>query len=273
MGADVLSVPVFYGEIMKYTILILLLSSFIFAAAGCKNSDESAQTESPTEAVTTTVTTSTETTTSQTKPTETTTTQQTTTSQTTSTETTSTKQTATPQIMSTETITIQETTTIEITEDTTEDTEIEILESVCMEMYGDLMEDYIIFDGTQHITYKNQAYYLMHNAEPYSDSPYGQVTCEEDVIKIAREIFAEERGESFVESIESEYIELQGELVRYERDVPPYTVEYYDEYDVWYINPNAPSGVTENGIKFATPSMPPYLLIRGEDGKILGALI
>ena len=49
-------------------------------------------------------------------------------------------------------------------------------------------------------------------------------------------------------------------------------IEYYKEYDVWYINPNAPSGVTENGMKIATPSMPPYLLIRGEDGKILGAL-
>ena len=31
--------------------------------------------------------------------------------------------------------------------------------------------------------------------------------------------------------------------------------------------------MTEDGIKFGTPSMPPYLLIRGEDGKILGALI
>ncbi|MBR3901195.1 MAG: hypothetical protein IKJ60_06565, partial [Ruminococcus sp.] len=117
------------------------------------------------------------------------------------------------------------------------------------------------------------AYYLMHNAEPYSDSLYGQITCEEDVIKIAREIFAIERGDDFVEQIESEYIEMDGELVKYERNVPPYTVEYYDAYDVWYINPNAPSGVTENGIKFGTPSMPPYLLIRGEDGKILGALI
>lgn len=215
---------------MKYTLLILLLTTFLFAAAGCKNSDEAAQTESPTEAVTTTVTTATETTT-------------------------------------------QQTTTVAVTETTTGYTEREILVSFYTETFGDLMKDYTIFDGTQHITYKNEADYLMHNAEPYSDSPYGQITCEEDVIKIARKIFAIECGESFVEHIESEYVEIQGELVRYERDVPPYSVKYYEEYDVWHIHTNAPSGVTENGIKFATPSMPPYLLIRGEDGKILGALI
>ena len=264
---------------MKYTLLILLLSTILFTAAGCKSSNEAVQTESSTEAVTTTVTTATETTASQTKPTENTTTQQITTTLTTSTITVTLQPTtvAIPvtanAIIQPTTVDVTVTTNAATTETATEDTEIEILESVCMEMYGDLMEDYIIFDGTQHITYKNQAYYLMHNAEPYSDSPYGQITCEEDVIKIAREILTEERGESFVEHIESEYIEIQGELVKYERDVPPYTVEYYDAYDVWYINPNAPSGVTENGIKFATPSMPPYLLIRGEDGKILGALI
>lgn len=223
----------FYGDIMKYTFLILLLSAFLFAAAGCRNSDEAAQNESPIETVTT------------------------------ATETTSTQQT---------TIATTITTTVTTTETTIEHTEREILESFYTETFGDLMEDYIIFDGTQHITYKNEADYLMHNAETYSNSPYGQVTCKEDVIKIAREIFAIECGDEFVEQIESEYIEIQGELVRYERDVPPYSVKYYKEYDVWYINPNAPSGVTEDGIKFGTPSMPPYLLIRGEDGKILGAL-
>ena len=274
---------------MKYTLLTLLLSTFLFAATGCKSSDEAAQNESPIETVTTTVTTATvttstqqttttltkptETTTSQTTSSETTTTQQPTTPQITSTETITTQQPTTPQITSTETITIQETTTAVITETTTEDTEIEILEFISIEMYGYLVEDLKIFDGTQHITYKNHAYYLKDKAEPYSDSLYGQITCEEDVIKIAREIFAIECGDEFVEQIESEYIEMDGELVKYERDVPPYTVEYYDEYDVWYINPNAPSGVTENGMKIATPSMPPYLLIRGEDGKILGALI
>lgn len=220
----------FYGDIMKYTLLTLLLSAFLFSTTGCKSSDEAVQTESPTEAVTTTVTTATETT-------------------------------STKQI-----------TTVAVTETTTGYTEREILVSFYTETFGELMEDYTIFDGTQHITYKNEADYLMHNAEPYSNFPYGQVTCEEDVIKIAREIFAIECGESFVEHIESEYVEIQGELVRYERNVPPYSVKYYEKYDVWYINPNAPSGVTENGIKIATPSMPPYLLIRGEDGKVLGAL-
>ena len=66
---------------MKYTLLTLLLSTFLFAATGCKSSDEAAQTQSPTETVTTTETTATETTSTQqttttlTKPTETTTSQ------------------------------------------------------------------------------------------------------------------------------------------------------------------------------------------------------
>lgn len=221
----------FYGDIMKFTFWVLLLSAFLLIFTGCKSSNEAVPTESPTEAVATSQTTATETAT-----------------------------------------TTQQTTTVATTETTTKYTEREILVSFYTETFGDLMEDYIIFDGTQHITYKNEADYLMHNAEPYSDSLYGQITCEEDVIKIAREIFTEECGESFVEHIESEYVELQGELVRYERDVPPYSVKYYEEYDVWHIHTNAPSGITENGIKFATLSMPPYLLIRGEDGKILGAL-
>lgn len=47
---------------------------------------------------------------------------------------------------------------------------------------------------------------------------------------------------------------------------------FYDEYDVWLINPNSPSGIREDGVVFATPSMPPYVILRGADGKILAVL-
>lgn len=255
---------------MKYTLLILLLSTILFTAAGCKSSNEAVQTESSTEAVTTTVTTATETTESQTKPTENTTTQQITTTLTTSTITVTLQPTtvAIPvtanAIIQPTTVDITVTTNAATTETATEDTERKILESVCIEMYGKIPPSY---------EYKDRVEYLMETAKTLTDKYSHSVADKDDLIEQARSIWIEILGSDYIERIESEYIEMDGELLKYERNVPPYTVEYYDAYDVWYINPNAPSGVTENGIKFGTPSMPPYLLIRGEDGKILGALI
>ncbi|MBR4021751.1 MAG: hypothetical protein IKI94_04010 [Ruminococcus sp.] len=232
---------------MKYTLLILLLSTFLFAAAGCKESNKDVQTESSTEAVTTTATTATETTTTQ----QTTTTFTITTTVATANETiTTTQQTTTA-------------TTVEITETAVGDTEREILESVCIEMFGEIPPS---------SQYKDRVEYLIETAKTLPDKYSHSVADKDDLIEQARNIWIERLGSEYIEEIESEYIELDGELVKYERNIPAYTVEYYDEYDVWYINPNAPSGVTEDGIKFGTPSMPPYLLIRGEDGKILGAL-
>ncbi len=255
---------------MKYTLLILLLSTILFTAAGCKSSDEAVQTESSTEAVTTNVTTATETTSSQTKPTENTTTQQITTTLTTSTITVTLQPTtvAIPvtanAIIQPTTVDITVTTNAATTETATEDTERKILESVCIEMFGEIPPSY---------EYKDHVEYLMETAKTLTDKYSHSVADKDDLIEQARSIWIEILGSDYIERIESEYIEMDGELLKYERNVPPYTVEYYDAYDVWYINPNAPSGVTENGIKFGTPSMPPYLLIRGEDGKILGALI
>lgn len=231
---------------MKYTLLILLLSAFLFAAAGCKDSNKDVQTESSTEAVTTTATTATETTTTQ----QTTTTFTITTNVATANETITTQQTTTA-------------TTVKITETAVGDTEREILESVCIEMFGEIPPS---------SQYKDRVEYLIETAKTLPDKYSHSVADKDDLIEQARNIWIERLGSEYIEEIESEYIELDGELVKYERNIPAYTVEYYDEYDVWYINPNAPSGVTENGIKFGTPSMPPYLLIRGEDGKILGAL-
>ena len=231
---------------MKYTLLILLLSAFLFAAAGCKDSNKDVQTESSTEAVTTTATTATETTTTQ--------------------QTTTTFTITTTVATANETITTQQTTTattVEITETAVGDTEREILESVCIEMFGEIPPS---------SQYKDRVEYLIETAKTLPDKYSHSVADKDDLIEQARNIWIERLGSEYIEEIESEYIELDGELVKYERNIPAYTVEYYDEYDVWYINPNAPSGVTENGIKFGTPSMPPYLLIRGEDGKILGAL-
>ncbi len=216
------------------------------------------------------MTTATETTASQTKPTENTTTQQITTTLTTSTITVTLQPTtvAIPvtanTIIQPTTVDITVTTNAATTETTTEDTERKILESVCIEMYGEIPPSY---------EYKDRVEYLMETAKTLPDKYSHSVADKDDLIEQARSIWIEILGSDYIERIESEYIEMDGELLKYERNVPPYTVEYYDAYDVWYINPNAPSGVTENGIKFGTPSMPPYLLIRGEDGKILGALI
>ena len=65
---------------------------------------------------------------------------------------------------------------------------------------------------------------------------------------------------------------MEGEKIKYQRTFPPYTVVFYEEYDIWLVNPNPPAGIRKDGVRFATPAMPPYIMIRGKDGKILAVL-
>lgn len=79
----------------------------------------------------------------------------------------------------------------------------------------------------------------------------------------------ETEGLKYIERIESEYIEFNGEYVKYNRDTSFYTVKYYDKYDVWMINPNPKSGTTEDGKKVGAAGMMPYIIMRGSDGEVL----
>ena len=79
----------------------------------------------------------------------------------------------------------------------------------------------------------------------------------------------ETEGLKYIERIESEYIEFNGEYVKYNRDTSFYTVKCYDKYDVWMINPNPKSGTTEDGKKVGATGMMPYITMRGSDGEVL----
>ncbi len=69
---------------------------------------------------------------------------------------------------------------------------------------------------------------------------------------------------------ESEYVELGGALVKYERNGPCYYVTYIEVADAWCVTPALPSGITEDGRKVGAPRIPPYVMIRGADGYVLG---
>lgn len=145
-------------------------------------------------------------------------------------------------------------------QESAEYTERQIIEAVCVDMYGYVPESY---------EYENHADYLMKTAETITERFLGKIASEEDAIEKTKTICIE-RG---LNNTESDYIEVGGVKMKYERDNPPFNVKYYEEYDTWFISPNPPSGTREDGVKFSVPAMPMYLIIRGNDGKILGALI
>ena len=175
--------------------------------------------------------------------------------------------------------TVTESETIPETESETQDSseyaeERKLMEDFCTEVYGELISPYpvLIAEHTLY-DYENEAVFLLHEAEKFSKRVLGTITSEEDLITKVRPLFIERMGEAYINHIESDYVDVDGVKMKYERLHPPYGTEYYEKFDIWYIQPNAPSGTREDGVKFATPAQPPYLLIRGEDGKIMGAMI
>ncbi|MEE5991705.1 MAG: hypothetical protein V3G42_00515 [Oscillospiraceae bacterium] len=153
-------------------------------------------------------------------------------------------------------------------------TEKEIVRAVWDDMYGAYYGDpdkpYPVFDGSKLVTYENEVEYLMHRAEILPQKYLGHIEDEQDLIQKAREILIDIDGEDYVKYVESDSIEVDGVEMAVERKYPPYTTKYYEDYDIWYIVPNPPSGTREDGKGFDVIwDFPPYFFIRGEDGKIL----
>ncbi|MDE6780621.1 MAG: hypothetical protein K2J40_04080 [Ruminococcus sp.] len=176
------------------------------------------------------------------------------------------------QVMTTETTVYTETVTT-VAAAQAEYTERQIVEAICIDMYGKMFEPYeAMGENNKIIEYENDADYLIKNAEKLPKRCLGRISGEEDLTEKARTVFMEISGTEFVEETESEYRDFDGVKMKFERDNPPYRIKYYEDYDVWYIVPTAPSGTREDGVKFAVIlDFPPYLLVRGSDGVILGA--
>lgn len=188
-------------------------------------------------------------------------------------ETTKTQHMITTQSMNTEST---ECTTSETpTQESSEYIERQIVEAICIELYGQMFEPYhVLGSNSEIIEYENDADYLIQTAKTLPERCLGNITSEEMLIEKAREVWIERLGAEYIERIESEYVDVDGVKMRFERGYPTYHIKYYEEYDVWYIVPSAPSGTREDGVSFAVIwDFPPYLLIRGEDGMILGAFI
>ena len=114
------------------------------------------------------------------------------------------------------------------------------------------------------------ASYMREKARELSGTLFGEITSEEDAIAKGRDVLMLIGAGDSVERAESEYVEIGGELVKYERDGEPWHVEHFPEYDAWRVTPALPSGVTEDGRFVAAPGQPPYVIMRGADGAVLG---
>lgn len=114
---------------------------------------------------------------------------------------------------------------------------------------------------------------MISKAEMLSERVLGEITSEEDAVEKARAVLTELGLSDVIERTESEFVEIDGEKVRYQRNNEPYSVEFFDEYDAYWVKPNSPSGITEDGRKIASPSMMPYVIMRKSDGKVLGAFV
>lgn len=166
-----------------------------------------------------------------------------------------------------------ECTTSETTTDSAEYAERQIVEAICIDLHGGMFEPYTVLgENSKLIEYENDADYLIQNAKTISERCLGNISDKEDAIEKARAVWKEILDAKYIEKVESEYVDVDGVKMKYERRKPPYAVKYYEEYDVWYVVPTAPSGTREDGVSFDVIwDCPPYLLIRGEDGMILGS--
>lgn len=134
----------------------------------------------------------------------------------------------------------------------------------------EILTELFIADGIEEEMAQQDVDYMLTKAEQLTQRTLGRITSEEDAIAKAKVVLTEIGRENAIDMAESEYVELDGELVKYERNGPSYHVAYIEAADAWRVTPALPSGTTEDGRKIGAPGMPPYVMIRGTDGYVLG---
>lgn len=132
------------------------------------------------------------------------------------------------------------------------------------------------YETDVYTNYDYEADYVILNAQKLSERYFGNVNDEETLINIARKVFSENlediSGINIVEYIERDFIinYETGERTPVERTNDPYSISYNEEFDVWTIAPASMFFRAENGkTGVAMWEWPPYLMVRGSDGKIL----
>lgn len=142
------------------------------------------------------------------------------------------------------------------------------------EYYGSFYDEpYKVFNGYEHITYNTEVDFFMDNVSRVENTHLGKITDEQDLISKSRDVFIQVRGQEFIDRVEAEFAERDGEKLRItERQSPIYDVEYYDAADIWYIYPDMPRGVLEDGSLYEPLyEFGSFLLVRGSDGEVIGS--
>lgn len=139
--------------------------------------------------------------------------------------------------------------------------ERQILEDVEKAMYGGYYTQFLVDDTVE---------YMADRAEELSERVLGEIISEEDAIAKARAVLIEIGDLPVIERAEADFVEIDGEKVKYQRLNEPYSVRFFDEYDACWVQLNMPSGITEDGKGIDYPSMMPYVVMRKSDGKVLG---
>ncbi len=145
--------------------------------------------------------------------------------------------------------------------DSNEYTESQIVEAILI--------DNDFYGFYSQISVSDSVDYMIAAVEALSNRSYGQITSKEDAKNIARTILIDKGEIDYVKRVEIDFVDVNGERMSYQRKNEPYTITYYEDYDVWLIIPHLPSGIREDGVTFDTPSSDRYIMIRGTDGKVL----
>ncbi len=149
------------------------------------------------------------------------------------------------------------TTVTEITS-AAEDEDIKnIVKEICMRYY-DVLE-----------YSEEDAEYMIERAKEFAEQDPVEVNSEDVAKSRAKTVFIESIGQKFIDELESDYYEKNGQMLRLERNAHPYRCVYYKEYDVWVVTAVLRSGKLEDGGSLEHTGESPYVLIRGKDGALL----
>lgn len=138
-----------------------------------------------------------------------------------------------------------------------------IVKEVCMRYYD--APEYSEKDA------EKEAESMIERAKEFTEQEPVEVSSEEAAESRAKTVFIESIGQEFIDKLESDYYEKNGEKLRLERNAPPYKCVYYDDYDVWAVTAVLRSGKLEDGTSLEHTGASLYVLIRGKDGALLAA--
>ncbi|WP_019680903.1 hypothetical protein [Ruminococcus flavefaciens] len=138
-----------------------------------------------------------------------------------------------------------------------------IVKEVCMRYYD--APEYSEKDA------EKEAELLIDRAKEFTEQDPVEVNSEDVAMSRAKTIFIESIGQEFIDELESDYYEKNGQMLKLERNDPPYKCVYYDEYDVWAVTAVLRSGKLEDGTGLEHTGASLYVLIRGKDGALLAA--